>query len=229
MKFAILSDIHSNLEAFQTVLADIQSQGVTQIVCLGDVVGYHANPRERLQIIRDQNILCVKGNHDEYCSGEADLPGVSPRAARAIHWTRRQLTDDDRQWLRDLRYTQTVANFTMVHGTLDAPERWGYVFDPLAAAASFAFQTTPVCFFGHTHFPLVFMHDGAAVRGGLYSQFKLAPGKKYLVNVGSVGLPRDNNPKAAYVIFDADAGAVELRRLDFDQSLTRQKNLAAGL
>ena len=121
-----------------------------------------------------------------------------------------------------------VANFTIVHATLDAPQRWGYVFDKLAAAASFPYQNTQVCFFGHTHVPVAFMRD-TAVRGGTYSKFKMDPAKKYFVNVGAVGQPRDNNPKAAYVIYDMDAGTIELRRLDYDIATTQKKILAAGL
>jgi len=228
MKYAIIADIHGNLEAFQTVLEDIKTQNVNQIVCLGDVVGYNANPKECLQIVREMNIPCVKGNHDEYCSSEDALEGFNPHAAEAVHWTRNQLTKEDRQWLRDLKYSRMVGNFTIVHATLDAPQRWGYVFDKLAAAASFPYQNTQVCFFGHTHVPVAFMRD-SVVRGGTYSKFKIDVSKKYFVNVGAVGQPRDNNPKAAYVVFDVDAGTIELRRLDYDIPTTQEKIRAAGL
>src|ERR1039458_3260770 len=97
---------------------------------------------ECLQIVREMNIPVVKGNHDEYCSTENHLDGFNPHAAEAVHWTREQLSADDKQWLRDLKYSRMAANFTMVHATLDAPERWGYVFDKLAAAASFPYQNT---------------------------------------------------------------------------------------
>ena len=228
MKYAIIADIHGNLEALETVLEDIKAQNITQIVCLGDVVGYNANPKECLKIVQNLGIPCVKGNHDEYCSSEDHLEGFNPHAAEAVHWTRNQLTTEDRQWLRDLKYSRMVANFTIVHATLDAPQRWGYVFDKLAAAASFPYQNTQVCFFGHTHVPVAFMRD-SMVRGGTYSKFKIDPTKKYFVNVGAVGQPRDNNPKAAYVVFDLDAGTIELRRLDYDIPKTQQKIRAAGL
>ena len=228
MKYAIIADIHGNLEAFQTVLEDIKTQNVNQVVCLGDVVGYNANPKECLQIVREMNIPCVKGNHDEYCSSEDALEGFNPHAAEAVHWTRNQLTTEDRQWLRDLKYSRMVGNFTIVHATLDAPQRWGYVFDKLAAAASFPYQNTQVCFFGHTHVPVAFMRD-SVVRGGTYSKFKIDVSKKYFVNVGAVGQPRDNNPKAAYVVYDTDAGTIELRRLDYDIPTTQEKIRAAGL
>jgi len=228
MKFAIIADIHANLEALQVVLEDAKKQLVTHYACLGDVVGYNANPKECLDIVRTMNMPCVKGNHDEYCSSEEHLEGFNPAAAEAVNWTRKQLTEDDRQWLRDLKYTRMVTNFTIVHATLDGPQRWGYVFDKLAAAASLTYQNTSVCFFGHTHVPVAFMKD-SVVRGGTYSKFKTEPGKKYFVNVGAVGQPRDNNPKAGYVVYDVDEGTIELRRLAYDIPAVQKKILAAGL
>jgi predicted phosphodiesterase len=228
MKYAIISDIHANLEAFQVVLEDAQNQKVTHYACIGDVVGYNANPRECLDIVCKMNMPCVKGNHDEYCSTDDPLEGFNPAAAEAVHWTRGQLSDKERKWLCDLKYTKIVANFTLVHATLDAPERWGYVFDKLAAAASFPYQNTQVCFFGHTHVPVAFMRD-TVVRGGTYSKFKIDPAKKYFINVGAVGQPRDNNPKAAYVVYDMDEGTIELRRLEYDIAAAQKKILDAGL
>lgn len=228
MKYAIIADIHGNLDAFQVVLEDIRAQKADHIVCLGDVVGYNAQPKECLDIVRQMNIPCVKGNHDEYCSTDNHLDGFNPHAAEAVHWTREQLNEDDKKWLRELKYSRMAANFTMVHATLDAPERWGYVFDKLAAAASFPYQNTQMCFFGHTHVPVAFMRD-TVVRGGTYSKFKVDPAKKYFINVGAVGQPRDNNPKSAYVLYDLDAQTIELRRLDYDIASAQKKILEAGL
>ena len=228
MKFAIIADIHANLEAFQVVLADLEQQKCTHVACLGDVVGYNANPKECLDIVRQKGWPVVKGNHVDYCSSEEPLDGFNPAAAEAVNWTRKQLTPEDRQWLRDLKYQRMVTSFTIVHATLDAPQRWGYVFDKLAAAASFTYQNTQVCFFGHTHVPVAFMRD-SVVRGGTYSKFKVEAGKKYFVNVGAVGQPRDNNPKAAYVVYDVYEGTIELRRLEYDIAAAQKKILAAGL
>lgn len=228
MRYAIIADIHANLEAFNVVLADAKAMNCTHYACLGDVVGYNANPKECLDMVRAMNIPVVKGNHDEYCSSETDLEGFNPHAQEAINWTRNQLTNEDRKWLRDLRYIRLVASFSIVHATLDGPQKWGYVFDKLAAAASFTYQNTSVCFFGHTHVPVAFVRDNM-VRGGTYSKFKTEPGKKYFVNVGSVGQPRDGNPKAAYVVYDLDEGSIELRRLDYDIGTTQRKILEAGL
>ena len=228
MKYAIIADIHGNLEAFQVVLEDIEKQKCTHVACLGDVVGYNANPKECLDTVRAMNIPCVKGNHDEFCSSDTPMEGFSPHAAEAGNWTRGKLSEDDRQWLRELKFLRLVSNFTIVHATLDAPQRWGYVFDKLAAAASFTYQNTPVCFFGHTHVPVAFIRD-SVVKGGTYSKFRVEPGRKYFVNVGAVGQPRDGNPKAAYVIYDMDEGSIELRRLDYDIPAAQKKILEAGL
>ena len=228
MKYAIIADIHANLEALEVVLDDIKKQSCTHYACLGDVVGYNANPKECLDIIREMGMPCVKGNHDEYCSAETNLEGFNPHAAEAIQWTRDQLTEDDRTWLRDLKYIRMIASFSIVHATLDGPQRWGYVFDRLAAAASFTYQNTSVCFFGHTHVPVAFIRD-SVIRGGTYSRFKIEPGRKYFINVGSVGQSRDGVPKATYVVYDLDEGSIELRRLDYDIPKTQAKIRAAGL
>jgi len=210
------------------VLQDIEKQKCTHVACLGDVVGYNANPKECLDTVRAMNIPCVKGNHDEFCASDTPLEGFSPHAAEAGNWTRGKLTEEDRQWLRDLKFLKLVSNFTIVHATLDGPQRWGYVFDKLAAAASFTYQNTPVCFFGHTHVPVAFIRD-SVVRGGTYSKFRVEPGRKYFVNVGAVGQPRDGNPKAAYVIYDMDEGSIELRRLEYDIAAAQKKIIEAGL
>ena len=228
MKYAIIADIHGNLEAFQVVLEDIRAQNATHIVCLGDIVGYNANPKECLQIVRDMNIPCVKGNHDEYCSSEDHLEGFNPHAAEAVHWTRGQLTAGEKQWLRDLKYSRMAANFTMVHATLDAPERWGYVFDKLAAAASFTYQHTTVCFFGHTHVPGAFVRDDGVKRLRV-DQLMIEEAKKYFINVGSVGQPRDGDWRAAYCIYHIEKNVVEQRRVKYDLATAQKKIIQGGL
>jgi len=228
MRYAVIADIHGNLEALQVVLADIKEQKCTHVVCLGDVVGYGANPKECLDIIRGMNIPVVKGNHDEYIGVDVNPDGFNDAAAEAVTWSRAQLTEDDRKWLRELKYFRLVANFSIVHATLDGPQRWGYVVEKLEAAASFTYQNTQVCFFGHTHVPVAFIRD-TGVRGGTYSKFRVEAGKKYFVNVGSVGQPRDGNPKSAYVIYDLVQQTIELRRLDYPIAEAQRKIRAAGL
>ena len=148
---------------------------------------------------------------------------------RLAPWSgRRQLNEDDRVSLRNLPYVRTIENFTIVHATLEGPERWGYVFDKLAAASSLTQQNTPLCFFGHTHVPIAFI-KGNLVRGGTYTKFKIEPGKRYFVNPGAVGQPRDNDPRAAYVVYEMDQGTIELRRVVYGIATTQRKIHATGL
>src|SRR5262249_36052285 len=170
--------------------------------------------KECLNIIRDMNMPCVKGNHDHYSSTSDALENMNPRAALAIQWTREQLSPADKQWLRDLKYVRLVGGFSLVHATLDVPGGWGYVLDRLAAASSFTYQNTGVCFFGHTHVPLAFIRD-SVVRGGAYARLRVERHLKYFVNVGSVGEPRDGNPCAAYVTYDLGESLIQLRRVPF--------------
>ena len=155
MKYALIADIHANLEGLEVVLEDAQKNNCTHYVCLGDVVGYNPNPVECMNIVREMDMPCIMGNHDEYCGGTTDLSGFNPHASHAIQWTRDQLSDEQRDWLRRLKYLRMIANFTIVHSTLDGPKRWGYVLSKLDAASSFTYQNTGVCFFGHTHLSLI--------------------------------------------------------------------------
>src|SRR5580692_3681104 len=159
MKFAVMGDIHGNLEAFQVVLGDAKRQGCEQFAFLGDLVGYCADPKPCVDIVRVMKAACVKGNFDEYCATDSTLNGFTPNAARMLQWTRKQLTEADRQWLHSLPYVLTVEDFTIVHASLEQPEAWGYAFEKMTAAASMAHQNTDICFFGHTHVPIAFIRD----------------------------------------------------------------------
>jgi predicted phosphodiesterase len=228
MKYAILGDIHANLEALEAVLQDANTQQCTHYACLGDIVGYNADPTECLDIVREMAMPCVKGNHDEYSSTDHPLLMLNPRAAAAVIWTRQQLSETNKQWLRELKYIRLVGSFSIVHATLDSPGKWGYVFDKLDAAASFNYQNTAVCFFGHTHLPKTFIRD-RVVSGGSYSKFEVESGQKYFVNVGSVGEPRDGDPRAAYVTYNLAEGSIELRRVPYDVEKSEAKLKASGL
>jgi predicted phosphodiesterase len=228
MRIAIFGDIHANLEAFEVVLADAREQGCVSFICLGDVVGYNANPRECLQKVQSLKCPVVKGNHDDYASSDSSLESFNPLAEIAIQWTRDQLTPSEKAWLGGLPLISKVRGFTIVHASLDDPGGWGYVLNQLDAAASFSKQSTDLCFFGHTHTPRAYIKDSSVV-GYPFEKIDLDPGKKYFVNVGSVGQPRDGDWRAAYVIFDEDKRTIRLRRLPYDLPKTQGKILAAGL
>jgi predicted phosphodiesterase len=228
MRFAILSDLHANLEATEAVLADARERNCTDFVCLGDVVGYNANPHECVEIVQKLRCPVVKGNHDEQASLAESSRGFNALAEAAINWTRAHVTDQDKEWLRDLRLTQQVRDFTIVHATLDAPDQWGYVFNNLDAVGSFAQQETTVCFFGHTHVPGAFVRDDGVKRVKV-DQLTIEDAKKYFINVGSVGQPRDGDWRASYCIYHLDKDVVEQRRVKYDLPTTQKKIIQAGL
>jgi predicted phosphodiesterase len=228
MRFAIFSDTHSNLEALEAVLADACKRKCTHFVCLGDIVGYNANPHECVERIRELDCPTVKGNHDEQASLPLSTSDFNELAERAIQWTRDHLTEEDKQWLRELPLQKKVRDFTIVHATLDTPAQWGYVFNNLDAAASFTYQHTTVCFFGHTHVPMVFIRD-EGVRREWIDHIRIEPTKKYLINMGSVGQPRDGNWRAAYCIYDIENNLVEQLRVKYDLAVAQQKIIKAGL
>lgn len=229
MKFAIFGDIHANLHALEAVLADAREQACTHFVCMGDVVGYNAFPHECLEIVRALECPVVKGNHDEQASMFGFQEGFNPLAEEAMNWTREHLTEADKEWLRALRLQRQVRDFTIVHATLDTPHKWGYVFNQLDAAASFSYQHTSLCFIGHTHAPKAYIRDGSVRTIPMDEPLQLQAGKKYLVNVGSVGQPRDGDWRAAYCVFDTVANLLTLRRLQYDLAAAQKSVLDAGL
>ena len=227
--FAILGDIHANLDALEVVLADCRAQGVTDYLCTGDVVGYNACPHECLERVRALGCPVVMGNHDHYVSSRQNLSDFNPNAAAVIEWTRKQLTLDDMYYLRSLPFVATKMGIALVHATMDSPEGFGYVFDHLQAEAHFIHQMTPICFHGHTHCPMIYEKQIGAVYRIDAQDFKLPLGRKYFINVGSVGQPRDGDPRASYVIYDPKERAVHFRRLDYDVTAAQERIRAAGL
>ncbi len=257
-KYAILSDIHSNLEALDTVLACCREAGVDQYLCLGDIVGYNANPRECLYKVWDLNLMAiVRGNHDEYvASGDEEMTGFNPNARAAVLWTRTQISPEERAWLATppMRMTVPGTPITLVHATLDSPEQWGYVFDTHHARDNFSYQFTQLCFCGHSHVPVAFdkkpmtedmeksvveMDNWARKLGETAASIRpyeadvltvpIEPGHKYLFNIGSVGQPRNHDPRASFAIFDDQEKTVSRYRLPYDIAGAQRKVLDAGL
>ena len=228
--FAILGDIHANLEALNTVLDDCRSQGVTDFLCTGDVIGYNACPRECMKIVRELGCPVVKGNHDDYVSDlSQNLNNFHPHAAQVIEWTREQLDEESIGWLAALPFTVTAMGISIVHSTNDHPENFGYVFDNLQAEANFITQRTPLCFHGHTHCPMIYEKSMNGVWRIDPQDMKLQPGRKYFVNVGSVGQPRDGDPRATYVVYDVASRTVRFRRLEYDIAAAQERIRNAGL
>ena len=231
MRCAIFGDIHANLQALEAVLADAREYGCTEFHVLGDVVGYNANPVECLRIVRDLPGACVLGNHDQAASGEMPLGDFSPDASSSIVWTRQQLNAGEKEWLGALRHQRQIRNITLVHATLDSPLSWGYVRTNADAEMSLACQRTPVCFIGHTHMVkafekgvgefLLFENEEEGVQ--------LPPQRKLLINAGSVGQPRDGDPRAVYMIHDEESRGLWLRRVPYDIGAAAAAIRSAGL
>lgn len=228
MKIALFGDIHANWEALEAVLADAAEQGCDSHVCLGDVVGYNADPVKCLEKIQELGCPVVKGNHDEDAGGEHSLEMMNPTAAEALQWTRDQLSAEQREWLARMRMVRQVEDFTIVHSTLDQPNVWNYVTNKFDAMSNFSYQFTQVCFHGHTHVPRVFVR-GSRVQEVTPDSVAIEPGMKYFINAGSVGQPRDGEWKASYCIYDTDNKIITFRRLEYDIETTQKKILAAGL
>jgi len=229
MIYGIISDIHANLEALNAVLARCEELGVEQYICVGDLVGYNANPSECLEIVRSLPLAAVvKGNHDEQASENLDLSEFNPQAAKAIEWTRDQLSQEQRDYLRDLPMKARVGRITVVHATLDNPGMWGYIMDKYAAEASLSYQFSQVCFYGHSHVPMAFdrQMDVEMMESGV---IEVLPGHKYLINPGSVGQPRDKDPRASFATYDTDECIIKLHRLEYDIETTQKKIIEAGL
>jgi len=228
MRIALFGDIHANLEALEAVLKDAAEQGCTDYVCMGDIVGYNADPSACLEKVRESNWPVVKGNHDEDASGAHSLDSMNPVAAAALEWTRDQLTLEQRDWLRTVRMVRQVEDFTVVHSTLDQPQSWNYVTNKFDAMSNFSYQFTNLCFHGHTHVPRIFVRDSRVTEVEADS-IVIELGMKYFINTGSVGQPRGGDWRACYVIYVLPTPTVTFRLVEYDLATTQEKIRAAGL
>jgi diadenosine tetraphosphatase ApaH/serine/threonine PP2A family protein phosphatase len=228
---AVFSDIHSNLEAFQAVMADMDSVGVSLRVCLGDIVGYSANPNRCLEVVRSLGCLVIKGNHDAYAGNDDDLDQMNDAARSGIEFSRRKLSHEQRSYLTDLPLVATIGDCEFVHASLEEPQAWVYVTGEQDAREHFKAQTQPFCFCGHTHGPYVWNQktEGKITGCRGKGRIKLPTDGKTLINVGSVGQPRDLCPEACYVIFRPESREVEFRRMPYDVQKARRKIVRAKL
>jgi len=230
MRYGLISDIHGNLEALETVLAKLEQEKVDAIFCLGDVVGYGPNPDECVKLVQARAAVCLKGNHDEASLDETDLSFFNYVAREAIEWTSAQLSAEAKQFLRHLPYTHEFEDFLLVHASPFEPQEWNYITSWEGAELSFQAFHQQACFVGHSHSPLVVSrsHLGAMHLLQTYP-LRLEEHHRYLVNVGSVGQPRDSNPAAAFAILDTVKKEYDLRRAVYPVAKTQKKIRAAGL
>jgi diadenosine tetraphosphatase ApaH/serine/threonine PP2A family protein phosphatase len=228
-RYAILSDIHSNIEALDAALALTRADD--KLLCLGDIVGYGPNPNECVAKIRGRATATVLGNHDVAAIDNFGLAYFNPAAREAMRWTQRVIDAENKNWLNSLGYEFRMPEFLLVHG---APLNYfEYILDKAGAARAFAATDAPIVFIGHTHIAEYYAlaADGSIAHKHLQTggEFVLAPGVRYIVNVGSVGQPRDLNPRASFGLFDSDARTVNIVRFDYAIARVQEKIVSAHL
>ena len=256
-KYAVLSDIHSNSEAFAEVLKKCSDVGVDHYLFLGDLVGYNADVTRCLAMAKELNFLAaVRGNHDDVAiRKDGSTAGFNTNAAIAIEWTRKLLSDEDKEFLEAMPMKCLVPGtpITLVHATLDSPEAWGYIFDAHHAVGNFSYQLSTLCFCGHSHVPVAFDKMPFSVGGRLVDkvsgwthnmtdpladddfsladelEVKLVKGHKYLFNIGSIGQPRNGDTRASFAIFDSVAQTVTRHRVPYNIAAAQEKVREAGL
>jgi predicted phosphodiesterase len=234
MRYLVLSDIHGNDEALAAALAHVRRKRWEKAVVLGDVVGYGANPNQAIEMVRSlKPVVAIRGNHDKVCSGVEDGEMFNRVALHAALWTRRRLTPANQRWLRELPQGPLTVDgaFTIAHGT--PIDEDAYIFGEIEALNVFRRTDSPLCFFGHSHFPVVFALSPEAVQTVLtvspVFRFRLENGVRYLVNPGSVGQPRDGNPRSSFAMYDDDTQTVTIYRVPYRIERTQQRILEAGL
>ncbi|MBN1552594.1 metallophosphoesterase family protein [bacterium] len=225
MKYFIFSDIHGNLEALQAVLEAYSKECPDcKPICLGDIVGYGPNPKECIHEIRSRKILSLAGNHDHAAIGKIDISYFNPYAKDAVLWTKSVLSDDEMKFLDSLPIRTVIENMNLVHATPCEPQQWNYLFTLYDAQHNFSCFDTQVCFIGHSHQPIfIIQKETSDCWVHPHPILCFREGWRYIINVGSIGQPRDGNPAAAYAIYDNETHIVELKRIEYDISLTQEK------
>jgi predicted phosphodiesterase len=225
MRILIISDIHANLTAFETVLEDAKEQW-EYVWCLGDVVGYGPDPNECVELLRSLPHLCLAGNHDWAALNRLDIRTFNPEARRAVDWTRRTLTPENTAYLDNLPIHLVIDQYTLAHGSPREPV-WEYILEPLIAALNFSHFETPYCLVGHTHQPVIYEQvsangDTKAIAPA-YREKRQLNGRRQIINPGSVGQPRDANPDAAYALLDIETNVWEHRRIPYDVASVQKR------
>jgi putative phosphoesterase len=223
MRIAIISDIHSNLEALTKALEIIDTKNIDEIVCLGDIVGYGANPNECVEIVKKRAKYVVMGNHDFAVAVDpTELVYFNSYARESDLWTRSVLTEENLEFLRSLPFTISIKNLLFVHSSPAQPREWEYIFTEAQAKVQFKYFTEKICFIGHSHLPGIFPETG------LYNG-KIDKNNRYIINVGSIGQPRDGDWRLSFGIFDTDTWTYENIRSEYEVDKASLKILQNGL
>jgi len=231
LRYCVFGDVHGNLEALEAVVADARKHGAERFACVGDIVGYGANPAECVDRVQGLTTHIVAGNHDYATVGRTQLEYFNLFARDAIIWTRRQLSPQDKRFLKELPLTRSLDELVIAHSTLHAPDEFGYIESDFSARQSFEALEGSLAFVGHSHVPVAFFFDieHDMVLYTKDAELELDSSTKTIVNVGSVGQPRDDDPRAGYVLYDSTRRIVTLRRVPYNVEAARRKIIAAGL
>ena len=230
MCYYVLSDIHGNLEALQAVLDDISKDKKGEYLSAGDIVVYGADPKACIKIVKSLSPkVLIAGNHDWGAIGLADIEYFNEYAKEAVIWTKGVLIKNESNYLKSFSLVHIDKTFTVVHGSLNSPENFYYILNSVEAYFTFNLMKTSLCFIGHSHIPGTFCLDGNRVDYTTKTKIKIENSKKYIVNAGSIGQPRDGDPRASYAIYDEDKGEVEIKRVVYDVGRAQKKILGAGL
>lgn len=229
MIYVILSDIHSNIQALDAVVRSIPKEKDVCIICAGDIIGYGANPVECINVTRENNIKSVLGNHDAALVGKMDISRLVPHAIEALNWTSGQIKKQDVDYLDQLPFVLSENKFQVVHGALDAPEGFVYLTSSREASRTFEVLKKGICFIGHTHRPGAYMEMNGKIYQFSQKEIILDDSANYIINVGSVGQPRDYDNRASYCVYYPTRGIVEFRRVKYDIKSARSAIIKAGL
>lgn len=229
MKIAVISDVHGNLEALEAVLARVAGLGADALWSLGDIVGYGPDPRACLELLRERAAVSILGNHDAAAIGRTAVEDFNEFARLAVEWSGRQLGAADRAYLESLPLVFRAPGALLVHASPREPEAWHYIHGASDAAEHFAAFEEPLCFVGHSHRPALLTLDEAGQVGRAGSRVAIGPGRRCIANAGSVGQPRDRDPRASLVLWDTGAGEVELHRVAYPFERTQRRMRDAGL
>ena len=231
MIYAVISDIHGNLEALQTVLKYIKSyeKKIDKIICLGDIVGYGADPNECIRITREVSDVILAGNHDFAVCGQTSIENFNDYAQAAVLWSRKVLNDEEINFLKGLPLKYREKGIDFVHSSLHQPESWRYLSGTFDTKIDFQIMEQKVLFVGHTHVPVIFENSETEIKRLKDTEFSLNPAKKYIVNPGGVGQPRDRDPRASFAFFDSEKKFVEIIRVEYDIKEAQKKILDSGL
>lgn len=232
MRYGILGDIHSNLGALEAVLGEMSKEGIDRYISVGDLVGYGAEPTEVIDRVLELKPIVVCGNHDLAAIQRLDLQYFNQYAREAILWTRKTLTKKHAQFISELKLVESEGPVTVVHGALYHPEEFDYIQTTIDARNTIELMQTRLCFVGHSHIPVAFLQkkeDPEKIAYTFDYDIDIKGWDKVLVNVGSIGQPRDENPKAAYAVYDTELDKVWIRRVSYDIEREAQKILKVGL